>query len=182
MSTSPDPTDPTLPEPRVGRLALLAIRGLPLLRYRLRGGPRSLVKERIAKIISLSGPEGVDVEENAALVLYDLRERHGVNLGAPLQHQASVAATRPRTAALATLAVPTLVVHGTDDDVMPFEHGRRLAAMIPDAAHLWLEGVGHVFPYPVSADVEGEILAHLDLACRDLGRTMTASTPLKDRA
>ena len=61
MSTSPDPTDPTLPEPRVGRLALRAIRGLPLLKYRLRGGPHALVKERIAKIISLNGPKGIDV-------------------------------------------------------------------------------------------------------------------------
>lgn len=169
MSTSPDPTDPTLPEPRVGRLALLAIRNLPLLRYRLRGGPSALVKERIAKIISVTGPEGVDVEENAALVLYDLRTRNGLNLRALRQHQAAVAATRSRAAALATLAVPTLVVHGTDDDLLPFEHGRRLAASIPDAAHLWLDGVGHVFPYPPSAGVEGAILAHLDSAAEGPG-------------
>ena len=115
-------------------------------------------------------------------MLYDLRERHGLNLRAPLQHQAAVAATRPRSAALATLAVPTLVVHGTDDDVVPIEHGRRLAALIPDAAHLWIDGVGHAFPYPMSAGVESEILAHLDSASRDLGRTVTASTPLKDHA
>ncbi|GAA1055059.1 hypothetical protein GCM10017608_19110 [Agromyces luteolus] len=164
MSTSPDPTDPTLPEPRVGRLALQAIRGLPILKYRLLGDPYADVKERIAKIISVSGPEGVDVEENAALVLYDRRERNGLNLRALRQHQAAVAATRPRAPALATLAVPTLVVHGTDDDLMPFEHGRRLAATIPDAARLWLDGVGHVFPYPPSAGVEGAILAHLDAA------------------
>ena len=106
MSTSPDPTDPTLPEPRVGRLALRVIRGLPLLKYRLRGGPHALVKERIAKIISLNGPEGIDVAEIAALVLYDLRERHGVNLQGALQHQAAVAATRPRSAALAMLCRP----------------------------------------------------------------------------
>ena len=56
MSTSPDPTDPALPEPQVGRLALRAIRGLPLLKYRLRGGERNLVKERIAKTISVERP------------------------------------------------------------------------------------------------------------------------------
>lgn len=166
MSTSPDPTDPTLPEPRVGRLALRAIRSLPLLKYRLRGGPHALVKERIAKMISVFGPDGVDIEENAALVLYDLRHRNGLNLRAFAQHQAAVAATRPRAPALATLAVPTLVVHGTDDDLIPFEHAQRLAASIPDAAHLWLDGVGHVFPYPPSAGVESAILAHLDAAAR----------------
>jgi pimeloyl-ACP methyl ester carboxylesterase len=174
MSTSPDPTDPTLPEPRVGRLALLAIRNLPLLKYRLRGDPRSLVKERIAKIISVTGPEGVDVEENAALVLYDLRERKGLNLRALRQHQAAVAATRPRAASLAKLAVPTLVVHGTEDDLIPFEHALRLAASIPDATHLWLDGVGHVFPYPASADVEGAILSHLESSARDRGTDVGA--------
>lgn len=131
MSTSPDPTDPTLPEPRVGRLALLAIRNLPLLKYRLRGGDRALVKERIAKMISAFGPDGVDVEENAALVLYDLRHRNGLNVRAFRQHQAAVAATRSRAAALGTIMVPTLVVHGTDDDLIPFEHARRLAASTP---------------------------------------------------
>jgi pimeloyl-ACP methyl ester carboxylesterase len=175
MSTSPDPTDPTLPEPRVGRLALLAIRSLPLLKYRLRGDPHALVKERIAKMISVFGPEGVDVAENAALVLYDLRERNGLNLRALRQHQAAVAATRSRAPALATLAVPTLVVHGTDDDFFPFEHARRLAATIPDATHRWLDGVGHVFPYPPSADVEGAILAHLDSAARDRGTDVSSS-------
>ena len=86
---------------------------------------------------------------------------HGASACGRAQRGGAVAATRHRAAALATLAVPTLVVHGTDDDLMPFEHGRRLAMSIPDAAHLWLDGVGHVFPYPASADVEGAILAHL---------------------
>jgi pimeloyl-ACP methyl ester carboxylesterase len=140
-------------------LALRAIRSLPLLKYRLRGSPQALVKERIAKIISVTGPEGVDVAENAALVLYDLRNRHGLNLRALLQHQAAVAATRPWAAALATLVVPTLVVHGTNDDLIPIEHARRLAASIPDAALLRLDSVGHVFPYPTSADVESAILS-----------------------
>jgi len=164
MSTSPDPTDPSLPGPRVGRLALRAIRGLPLLKYRLRGGERNLVKERIAKTISVNGPDSIDVAEIAELVIYDLRERRGVNVKALLQHQAAVAATRSRTSALGELHVPTLVVHGTADDVVPVEHGRRLAALIPHAAHLWLDGVGHVFPYPAQAGVERRIVAHLDSA------------------
>ena len=164
MSSSPDPTDPALPEPRVGRLALRAVRSLPLLKYRLRGGERDLVKERIAKMVSVNGYDGIDVAEIAELVIYDLRERRGVNLKALRQHQVAVAATRSRTSALRDLHVPTLVVHGTADEVVPIEHGRLLAALIPDAAHLWLDGVGHVFPYPAKAGVESRIVAHLDAA------------------
>ena len=183
MSTSPDPTDPTLPEPRVGRLALRAIRGLPLLKYRLRGAPHALVKERIAKIISLNGPEGLDVEENAALVLYDLRHAERTDLRALAQHQAPWSPRRGlgqphwrrSRCRRSWCTAPTTT---------SFRSGirRRLVASIPDAAHLWLDGAGHVFPYPASADVEGAILSHLDSASRDLGRTVIASTPLKDRA
>ena len=164
LSSSPDPTDPALPEPRVGRLTLRAIRALPLLKYRMRGGKRNLVKERVAKTISVNRPDGIDVAEIAKVVIYDLSERRGINVRALLQHQAAVAATRSRTSALTKLHVPTLVVHGTADDVVPVEHGRRLAALIPHAAHLWLEGVGHVFPYPAKAGVERRIVAHLDAA------------------
>jgi pimeloyl-ACP methyl ester carboxylesterase len=49
-------------------------------------------------------------------------------------------------AALADISVPVLVVHGTDDPMFPPEHGEALAAAIPGATLLLLEGVGHEFP------------------------------------
>lgn len=39
--------------------------------------------------------------------------------------------------------VPTLVIHGTEDTVLPIEHGLALAAEIPNASLLTLEGTGH---------------------------------------
>ena len=44
------------------------------------------------------------------------------------------------------IAAPTLVIHGADDPFFPPEHGEALAAAIPGAAHLGLEGVGHELP------------------------------------
>jgi pimeloyl-ACP methyl ester carboxylesterase len=44
---------------------------------------------------------------------------------------------------LPELRVPTVVVHGTEDPMFPLEHGRALAAAIPGARLLALEGVGH---------------------------------------
>jgi 3-oxoadipate enol-lactonase len=43
------------------------------------------------------------------------------------------------------LRVPTLVLHGTEDRLIPAENGRRLAARIPDAELVLLEGAGHVY-------------------------------------
>jgi pimeloyl-ACP methyl ester carboxylesterase len=47
---------------------------------------------------------------------------------------------------LGSLRVPTLVVHGTDDHVLPIEHGRALAAAIPGARLVEVPGLGHTFP------------------------------------
>jgi pimeloyl-ACP methyl ester carboxylesterase len=47
---------------------------------------------------------------------------------------------------LGELDMPTLVVHGTDDPVMPYAHGEALAREIPGAELLVLEGTGHELP------------------------------------
>lgn len=41
------------------------------------------------------------------------------------------------------IAVPTLVIHGSEDPVLPHPHGVALAAQIPGARLLTLEGAGH---------------------------------------
>ncbi|WP_054954685.1 alpha/beta fold hydrolase [Paenibacillus dakarensis] len=45
--------------------------------------------------------------------------------------------------------VPTLVVHGTNDPIIPYEHGVHLADVIPGASLITLEGVGHEIPTQV---------------------------------
>jgi pimeloyl-ACP methyl ester carboxylesterase/DNA-binding CsgD family transcriptional regulator len=42
------------------------------------------------------------------------------------------------------LRIPTLVLHRRDDQRIPFEEGRRLAAMIPEARLVTLEGRNHL--------------------------------------
>lgn len=54
---------------------------------------------------------------------------------------------RDWTAALASITVPTLVVAGAEDAIMPVAEQRAMAAAIPGA--LWVEvpGAGHVAPF-----------------------------------
>jgi pimeloyl-ACP methyl ester carboxylesterase len=44
---------------------------------------------------------------------------------------------------VSSIAVPTLVIHGTADPMFPLEHGQALAEEIPGARLLTLEGAGH---------------------------------------
>lgn len=68
------------------------------------------------------------------------------------------ASIQPR---LGEIAVPTLVLHGTEDPLFPDGHGQALAAEIPGARLLLLEGVGHEMPpRPLWDQVVTAILDH----------------------
>jgi pimeloyl-ACP methyl ester carboxylesterase len=61
---------------------------------------------------------------------------------------------------LAHITVPTLVIHGADDPMLPLGHGQALASRIPGASLLTLERIGHELPPAVWDLVVPAILAH----------------------
>jgi pimeloyl-ACP methyl ester carboxylesterase len=54
---------------------------------------------------------------------------------------------------LGRIAVPTLVLHGTEDPLFPLGHGEALAGSITGARLVALEGMGHQVPPPQLWDV-----------------------------
>jgi pimeloyl-ACP methyl ester carboxylesterase len=50
-------------------------------------------------------------------------------------------------AKLSEEGVPLLIIHSTDDEVVPFEHAEMLAASYPDAELWQIQGYGHVEAY-----------------------------------
>jgi pimeloyl-ACP methyl ester carboxylesterase len=73
---------------------------------------------------------------------------------------AAVVAQPDRTAALAALTMPTLVIHGLADRVVRVNGGRALAAAIPGARFLGYGGMGHNLPAPLWPEVVGELATH----------------------
>jgi pimeloyl-ACP methyl ester carboxylesterase len=61
---------------------------------------------------------------------------------------------------LSSIAVPTLVIHGTADPMFPLEHGQAVAEEIPVARLLPLEGAGHGVERADWETLVGAILAH----------------------
>jgi len=51
-----------------------------------------------------------------------------------------------RKPALANIKVPTLVIHGTEDPIMPVEGGKDTAETIPNSELMLIEGMGHDLP------------------------------------
>ena len=112
------------------------------------------------------GPEPPDWADRAAVVRYlvEVERPYGAGAlrrGADDAHRRADASTTPTTSrgssvsvrarkasrrcasASAQIRVPTVVVHGTDDPMFPLEHGRALAAAIPGARLVELDGFGH---------------------------------------
>ena len=58
----------------------------------------------------------------------------------------AVIAAEPRLARLKKLRAPTLVIHGKDDVLVPVENGRMVAAAVPGARLLEIDGMGHDLP------------------------------------
>jgi len=52
-----------------------------------------------------------------------------------------------RKKALASVTVPTLVIHGTDDPVVPVEAGIDTAQAVPGSELMLIEGMGHDLPH-----------------------------------
>lgn len=44
----------------------------------------------------------------------------------------------------ANIKHPTLVIHGTEDPILPVDHGRKLAELISGSTYLELDGFGHI--------------------------------------
>jgi pimeloyl-ACP methyl ester carboxylesterase len=69
--------------------------------------------------------------------------------------------TGTRTYPLEEIRVPTLVVHGARDRVVPFAHGARLAARIPGAHFLPLDDGEHYCVFTHRGAIQGRVAAFL---------------------
>jgi pimeloyl-ACP methyl ester carboxylesterase len=78
---------------------------------------------------------------------------------------AAIVASGGRRKALASVRVPTLVIHGADDTLFPQEHGQDTADAIKGARFLLVPGLGHGTAYPGLWDeIVAAIAAHTKAA------------------
>jgi pimeloyl-ACP methyl ester carboxylesterase len=87
-------------------------------------------------------------------------DRGGYDPGAVPRQAMAALASGDRTARLATVRVPTLVIHGTADKLVDSSGGRATAAAIPGAQLVLIEGMGHNLPPGLWARIADLIAAH----------------------
>ena len=72
----------------------------------------------------------------------------------------AILAAKSRLERLSNIRVPTLVIHGIDDVLVPVENGRLVAVAVPGARLIEFEGMGHDLPrrvWPQGLDAIDEI-------------------------
>ncbi|HEY2702374.1 MAG TPA: alpha/beta fold hydrolase [Candidatus Dormibacteraeota bacterium] len=89
------------------------------------------------------------------------RGRHPVRGGVFAAQQAAVRG-HDTFDSLSRITAPTLVLHGTDDAVVPVENGRILAARIPGARLVLLPGRGHLFFHESPEQSAAAVLGFLE--------------------
>jgi pimeloyl-ACP methyl ester carboxylesterase len=65
------------------------------------------------------------------------------------------------SARLGEIDKPTLVIHGTEDRMLPVDNGRLIAGLVPNAHLELLEGVGHMFWWEQPERSAALVRAHL---------------------
>ena len=78
----------------------------------------------------------------------------------PTRHLSAIVADGDRSAMLREISVPTLVLHGEDDPLVPCEGGRATAECIPGAKLKTIPGWGHDLPLELVDDLAQDIADH----------------------
>ncbi|WP_276168540.1 alpha/beta fold hydrolase [Zobellia alginiliquefaciens] len=145
IMSSADLFDSTLPMPSPDVLSQMIS---AVIKYGIFGGKKSQVKLQFVhkKILMGDATGDISIKPLAEAALYNLTKRDGYHYTAGRQHQKAIEAAKPRYGALSKLKLPVLVIHGKQDPVIPIEHGKKMASIIPEVDSLWIDNMGHDLP------------------------------------
>jgi len=113
----------------------------------------------IRQLLKGQGDYPFDDKSVLKRALVEVRTRKGYNMKATDQHSLAIKKSGSRYEGLKKLQVPTLVIHGTSDPLIPFKHAKKYSAMIPNVRTLFIEGMGHDLPAVHAPVIVKELLA-----------------------
>jgi pimeloyl-ACP methyl ester carboxylesterase len=117
--------------------------------------------EVVAYLVEAERPYAAQFDELSARALMERVVDRAIGIRDSATKPFEVDPGTPWRGRLGEIAVPTLLVHGWQDPMFPPAHGRALAAEIPDANLLILDGMGPEHLPPATWDlVAPAILRH----------------------
>lgn len=122
-------------------------------------------KERLAhslKTWQMIGSPGYPTSEEDRIAAIMRNAHRGVTPAGVRRQMLAIMASPDRRAVLAGMKVPTLVVHGEDDRLVPIDGGLDTAKAVPGAILRTIKGMGHDLPKTLLPEVFGYIRDHME--------------------
>ena len=147
-------------------------RGLPAttpavtrqLLSRPKGKGKQAAIEHSVKLFQAIGSPGFPLDEAFLRERVTLSTERSFNPPGIARQMVAIVADSTRAAELAKIAVPTLVLHGKADPLVPFACGQDTAKRIPGARLVGIEGMGHDLPPGVVEHILTHLVPHLQSA------------------
>jgi pimeloyl-ACP methyl ester carboxylesterase len=138
------------------------------LRMRLTRRPRSVTREALVQhsmnTWKLIGSPGYPTPEAELRAMVERDQARCLYPRGMARQTLAIMAAPSRVPLLRRIAVPTLVIHGLADPLVPVAAGRELGRLIPGARLELIEGMGHDLPAPLLPRIGRLILGHVDAA------------------
>ena len=107
---------------------------------------RERYKDHAVWVFSRIGSPGFERDEEDLRRIAAMSYDRGLNPAGTSRQLAAIIHSGDRTSLLREIEAPTLVIHGTDDRLVPPSGGRATARAIPGARLLLIDGMGHDIP------------------------------------
>ncbi len=118
------------------------------------------VIEHFVALFAIIGSPGFPTERGARREIMTRWVQRAYDPAATGRQFLAVVASGDRRRLLRGIAVPTLVIHGSDDPLVPLEAGRDTARNVPGAELMVIDGMGHDLPDPLLPVLAEAIVKH----------------------
>lgn len=148
----------TTGNPRVMKPRLRALKVLlapPAPRHRL-----DIAARRLAFLMRVIGSTTHPPDEVELLRMCDQHVQRGYRPAGMARQLVAIGAAGDRSSRLANIRVPTLVLHGSEDPLLPPPCAEDTARCIPGAKLTFIPGMGHDFPRPLLPEMAAHMVAH----------------------
>ena len=118
----------------------------------------TVIKMQVESFATIKGSRYPEDHEMAESIARDFDR--AINYASSVNHTPAMAQSRAWHHRLHEISAPTLVIHGDEDPILPYDHGQALQAAITGSTLLTMQGVGHELPQGVWDTVISAILEH----------------------
>jgi pimeloyl-ACP methyl ester carboxylesterase len=137
-----------------------------LMLSRPAGNGKQAAIDHSVKLFKAIGSPGFPMDDAFLRERVAVATERSFNPAGIARQMVATVADSTRAAQLSNVAVPTLVLHGKADPLVPFACGQDTAKRIPGAKLVGIDGMGHDLPPGVVAHLLKHLIPHLHAANR----------------